>query len=92
MTRVAIYARYSSDKQSERSIEDQVRLCSERVEREGGVGHFDDEKLRGDRPRTEHLDTAGEDDGWGNLGGKRTRPGKPVSLHSAFAGCGCRTD
>ena len=34
-TTVAIYARYSSDRQSERSIEDQVRLCRERAEREG---------------------------------------------------------
>lgn len=33
--KVAIYARYSSDRQSERSIEDQVRLCRERAEREG---------------------------------------------------------
>ncbi len=35
MTRVAIYARYSSDNQKEASIEDQVRLCRERAEREG---------------------------------------------------------
>ena len=35
MTRVAIYARYSSDNQREASIEDQVRLCRERAEREG---------------------------------------------------------
>lgn len=35
MTRVAIYARYSSDNQSEASIEDQIRLCSERAAREG---------------------------------------------------------
>jgi site-specific DNA recombinase len=35
MTRVAIYARYSSDKQREASIEDQVRLCEERAGREG---------------------------------------------------------
>jgi site-specific DNA recombinase len=33
--RAAIYARYSSDLQSHASIEDQVRLCRERVEREG---------------------------------------------------------
>ncbi len=33
--RVAIYARYSSDAQSEHSIEDQVRICRARAEREG---------------------------------------------------------
>ncbi len=35
MTAVAIYARYSSDMQREASIEDQIRLCRERSEREG---------------------------------------------------------
>jgi DNA invertase Pin-like site-specific DNA recombinase len=34
MTRVALYARYSSDNQREASIEDQFRICRERVERE----------------------------------------------------------
>jgi DNA invertase Pin-like site-specific DNA recombinase len=34
MTRVALYARYSSDSQSESSIEDQFRLCREQVKRE----------------------------------------------------------
>jgi site-specific DNA recombinase len=33
--RVTIYARYSSDRQREASIEDQVRLCEERAAREG---------------------------------------------------------
>ena len=33
--RVAIYARYSSDLQSDASIEDQVRLCKERAKQEG---------------------------------------------------------
>lgn len=33
--RVAIYARYSSDNQRDASIEDQVRLCRERIVREG---------------------------------------------------------
>ena len=33
--RVAIYARYSTDKQSETSIDDQVRLCRARAQREG---------------------------------------------------------
>lgn len=35
--RAAIYARYSSDLQSEASIDDQVRLCRERAERDGMV-------------------------------------------------------
>ncbi len=35
MTKVAIYARYSSDKQREASIEDQIRLCEERAAGEG---------------------------------------------------------
>ena len=33
--RAVIYARYSSDLQSKSSIDDQVRLCRERVERDG---------------------------------------------------------
>ena len=33
--RAVIYARYSSDNQRDASIEDQVRLCKERIEREG---------------------------------------------------------
>ena len=35
VTRAAIYARYSSDLQRAASIDDQVRLCRERIEREG---------------------------------------------------------
>src|SRR5262249_10202372 len=35
MTRAAIYARFSSDKQNERSIDDQVALCRALAEREG---------------------------------------------------------
>ncbi|MGK6317946.1 recombinase family protein [Sphingomonas sp. DT-204] len=35
MIRVALYARYSSDNQSVASIEDQLRVCRERAEREG---------------------------------------------------------
>ena len=34
-TRVAIYARYSSDLQKQSSIEDQLRVCRERATREG---------------------------------------------------------
>ena len=33
--RAAIYARYSNDQQREASITDQVRLCEERISREG---------------------------------------------------------
>jgi site-specific DNA recombinase len=35
MTRVALYARYSSDSQREASIDDQFRLCDEYAKREG---------------------------------------------------------
>lgn len=35
MTKVAIYARYSSDLQSDASIEDQIRIAEQRAEREG---------------------------------------------------------
>jgi DNA invertase Pin-like site-specific DNA recombinase len=33
MTRVALYARYSSDNQRDASIEDQLRICREKAER-----------------------------------------------------------
>ncbi len=33
--RAAIYARYSSDLQRDASIEDQIRVCRERLDREG---------------------------------------------------------
>jgi DNA invertase Pin-like site-specific DNA recombinase len=53
--RVAIYARYSSDRQSENSIEDQLRICRVRAEREGWqiVAEFHDAAISGstdDRP------------------------------------------
>lgn len=35
MTRAAIYARYSSDRQRDASIEDQVRVCRRRIAQEG---------------------------------------------------------
>jgi site-specific DNA recombinase len=35
MTRAAIHARYSTDLQRDASIEDQIRVCQERIEREG---------------------------------------------------------
>ena len=37
MIRAVVYARYSSDLQSAASIEDQIRLCRERIGREGWV-------------------------------------------------------
>ena len=39
MPAAAIYARYSSDQQRDASIEDQVRLCRERADREGWPVH-----------------------------------------------------
>uniref|UniRef100_UPI0011DDB2F6 recombinase family protein n=1 Tax=Acidiphilium multivorum TaxID=62140 RepID=UPI0011DDB2F6 len=33
--RVALYARYSTDLQSDASVEDQLRICRTRAEREG---------------------------------------------------------
>ncbi len=49
MTRVALYARYSSDNQSESSIEDQFRLCREQAKRETWtiVGTFHDAAISG---------------------------------------------
>jgi site-specific DNA recombinase len=49
MTRVALYARYSSDQQSVASIEDQFRVCRERAEREGWevVGAYEDAAISG---------------------------------------------
>jgi site-specific DNA recombinase len=49
MTRAAIYARYSSDLQSDASIEDQVRLCRERgaAERQEIVEVFSDHAISG---------------------------------------------
>ena len=53
--RAAIYARYSSDRQSETSAEDQARVCFERADREGWkvVATFSDLAISGatrDRP------------------------------------------
>lgn len=47
--RAAIYARYSSDHQRDASIEDQMRLCRIRLEREGweAAGEFDDRAISG---------------------------------------------
>ena len=47
--RAVIYARYSSDKQSDRSVEDQVALCEDFARREGlnVTAHYDDRALSG---------------------------------------------
>src|SRR5580658_9207703 len=50
--RAAIYARYSSEHQREASIADQVRLCEERIVREGwtSAGCFQDAGVSGATP------------------------------------------
>ena len=47
--KVAIYARYSSDLQSDASIEDQIRLCENRAKSEGWqvIQHYTDHGLSG---------------------------------------------
>lgn len=49
MTRVALYARYSSDNQSEASIEDQFRLCRDHARREQWqiTGSYEDAAISG---------------------------------------------
>ncbi len=49
MTRVALYARYSSDNQREASIEDQLRICCEQAKREKWkiVGTYKDAGISG---------------------------------------------
>ena len=49
MTRAAIYARFSSSRQREESIADQVRVCTERAVREGWdiAGTYTDEARSG---------------------------------------------
>ncbi len=49
MTRVALYARYSSDQQSASSIDDQLRICREQATREGWqvVGTYKDAAISG---------------------------------------------
>ncbi len=49
MTRVALYARYSSDNQREASIEDQLRICREQAKREKWkiVGTYKDAGIAG---------------------------------------------
>jgi DNA invertase Pin-like site-specific DNA recombinase len=60
MKRVAIYARYSSDNQREASIEDQIRECRARAEREGWpvVQEYGDRAISGaawHRPKLQAL-------------------------------------
>ena len=48
--RVAIYSRFSTDRQNESSIADQVRICSEYADRQGGwqiVERFEDQGISG---------------------------------------------
>jgi site-specific DNA recombinase len=49
MTRVALYARYSSDNQRDASIEDQLRICRDQAKREGWqvVGAYKDAGISG---------------------------------------------
>ena len=49
MIRVALYARYSSDNQSEASIEDQFRICRDQAAREKWrvVGSYQDAAISG---------------------------------------------
>ena len=49
MTRAAIYARYSTDLQSDASVEDQIRICEEYAERQGWqvVNHYKDRAQSG---------------------------------------------
>ena len=49
MTRVALYARYSSDNQRDASIEDQLRICRDQAKREGWqvVGCYKDAGISG---------------------------------------------
>ena len=49
MTRVALYARYSSDNQRDASIDDQLRICREQAKREGWtiVGAYKDAGISG---------------------------------------------
>jgi site-specific DNA recombinase len=55
--RAVIYARYSSDLQSAASIEDQIRLCRERIEQENGtvVDVYADYAISGSSLRNRHA-------------------------------------
>jgi DNA invertase Pin-like site-specific DNA recombinase len=47
--RAAIYSRFSTDKQTESSIADQVRVCTERAEKDGHTitDRFEDQGISG---------------------------------------------
>jgi DNA invertase Pin-like site-specific DNA recombinase len=67
--RAAIYARYSSERQSEASVEDQVRICKERISREGWqlVEVFQDRAISGAtafRPGYQAVLAAGRNHGF----------------------------
>lgn len=49
MTRAAIYARYSTDLQSDASVEDQIRICEEYAQKQGWkiVNHYKDRAQSG---------------------------------------------
>lgn len=63
--RAAIYSRFSTDKQTESSIADQLRVCRERAEKEGWrvVATFEDQGISGaalgNRPGVQEMMTAG---------------------------------
>ncbi|WP_282078790.1 recombinase family protein [Epibacterium ulvae] len=64
--RVAIYARYSSDLQTNKSIEDQIRICQQRAEQEGWevINCYTDHAISGEnlfRPGIQALLGAGPD-------------------------------
>ena len=50
--RAVIYARYSSDLQSDTSIDDQIRICRQRIDHEGWqlVGTYADAAMSGTSP------------------------------------------
>lgn len=66
MLRAAIYARYSSDNQNDKSVEDQIEPCRELCQREGltVVAIFDDRAISGasaiNRPGYQGLMRAAE--------------------------------
>ena len=57
MTRVAMYARYSSEGQREASIEDQFRNCERFAEREGWqiIGRYEDKAVSGTKDEKERT-------------------------------------
>ena len=56
--RTAVYARFSTDLQRDASIEDQVRSCKERIEKESWVltATYTDHAVSGSRTLTLSLD------------------------------------